>query len=67
MTLPETFPSKCHHLRITTACAPDVRPQVAPRSCVVRQSCSLDTVSRTWACLTWDTRTKMLTSQTGEY
>ena len=37
------------------------------QGCVVRQYCSIDTVDRTWSCVTFDTRTKMLIGETGVY
>jgi len=35
--------------------------------CVVTQSCSVDSDSRRWSCLTWDTRTQTLTGTGGTY
>lgn len=37
------------------------------QGCVVTQSCSVDSDSRTWNCLSWDTRTHMLTGSGGAY
>ena len=35
--------------------------------CVVTQSCSVNTDTRRWACLSWDTRTQTLTGTGGTY
>jgi len=35
--------------------------------CVVTQSCSVDSDSRTWSCMTWDSRTHTLTGSGGTY
>jgi hypothetical protein len=37
------------------------------QGCVVTQSCSVDTDSRSWSCLTWDTRSRTLTGTGGAY
>jgi hypothetical protein len=37
------------------------------QGCVVTQSCSVDSDSRSWSCLTWDTRTHTLTGTSGSY
>lgn len=35
--------------------------------CVVTQSCSVDTDTRRWSCLSWDTRTQTLTGSGGAF
>ncbi len=35
--------------------------------CVVTQSCSVDTDSHRWSCLTWDTRSHTLTGTSGTF
>ena len=37
------------------------------QGCVVTQSCSVDSDTRRWACLTWDTRSHTLTGTGGTY
>lgn len=39
----------------------------ASDGCVVTQSCAVDSDSRRWSCLTWDTRTQTLTGTGGTY
>jgi len=39
----------------------------ATQGCVVTQSCSVDSDTRRWSCLTWDTRTQTLTGSGGAY
>jgi len=37
------------------------------QGCVVTQSCSVDTDTRHWSCLTWDTRSHTLTGTGGTF
>ena len=37
------------------------------QGCVVTQSCSVDSDTRRWSCLTWDTRSQTLTGSGGAY
>jgi hypothetical protein len=37
------------------------------QGCVVTQSCSVDSDTRSWSCLSWDTRTHTLTGSGGAY
>lgn len=37
------------------------------QGCVVTQSCSLNSDTRRWSCLTWDTRSHTLTGTGGAY
>jgi hypothetical protein len=37
------------------------------QGCVVTQSCSVDSDSRSWSCLSWDTRSHTLTGTSGSY
>ena len=37
------------------------------QGCVVTQSCSVDTDTHRWSCLTWDTRTHTLTGTSGAF
>lgn len=37
------------------------------QGCVVRQYCDVDTVNHSWSCLRYDTRTHMLSGETGVY
>jgi hypothetical protein len=37
------------------------------QGCVVTQTCSVDSDSRRWSCLSWDTRTHTLTGESGSF
>ena len=39
----------------------------ANQGCVVTQSCSVDTDTRHWSCLNWDSRTSTLTGTGGTF